>query len=128
MSACWNGSVGSSRKRTLGFRRDRPGDLDDVLLRQRQVADPGVQRHGVLFGSHGRQQPLRFRPAGRARSAMAPQAGVLQDRHFLGQLGMLEGHGHAGAMQLLGVGSLDLLAGDANDREVGPHGARRRCR
>ena len=36
-------------KQHLGFRRDRSGDLDDVKLRQRQVADPDVERHGVLF-------------------------------------------------------------------------------
>ena len=36
---------------------------------------------------------------------------------------MLEGDGDAGAMQLPGVGTLDLLSGDAQDREIGPHGA-----
>ena len=77
----------------------------------------------MLFGSYGRQQPLRLRPAGAAGQSRRRELNVLHDRHFFGQLGMLKGDRDAGAMQLPGVGSLDLLSGDTKDREVGRHGA-----
>ena len=66
---------------------------------------------------------MRLCPAAAAGQLRRCELDVLHDRHFFGQLGMLEGDGHAGAMQLPGVGALDLLAGDAQDREIGPHGA-----
>ena len=93
-----------------------------MKLRQRQVADPHVERHGVLFGSNGRKQPLSFCPAGSAGERRRRKLEILEDRHFLGQLGVLEGHRHAGPVQFLGVGSLDFPAGYANDRKVGRHG------
>jgi hypothetical protein len=104
------------------FRRDRSGDLDDVELRQRQVADADVERHGVLFRPHRRKQPLSVRPAGSAGERRRRKLEILENRHFVGQFGVLEGHCNTGPVQFLGVGSLDLLAGYANDRKVGRHG------
>ena len=93
-----------------------------MKLRQRQVTDPDVERHGVLFGSHRRKQSLGFRPAGSAGERRRRKLEIFENRHFLGQLGVLEGHRHAGPVQFLGVGSLDFLAGHAKDRKVGRHG------
>ena len=88
-----------------------------------EIADPRVQRHGVLFGSHRRQEPLCLSPAVAAGQSRRRELNVLHNGHFFGQLGMLEGDRHAGAMQLPGVRTLDLLSGNTKDREIGPHGA-----
>ena len=75
------------------------------------------------FGPNSRQQPLGLRPAARAFERRRRKLQVLENRHLLRQLGMLEGHRHAGSVQLFGVGPFDFLAGYANDRKVGRHRA-----
>jgi hypothetical protein len=77
----------------------------------------------VLFGSHRRQEPLCLCPATAPGQLGRCELDILHDRHFFGQLGVLKGDGHAGAMQLPGVGALDFLAGNTKDRGVGWHGA-----
>ena len=107
----------------LGLGGECLGQLDDMFLSEREIADPRTGGHRVSFGRHAGEHALRFRPAVRAGKLRRRKLEVFQHRQVFRQFGMLEGYRQAGPAQFLGIGLLHFLAANAHDYEVGLDGA-----
>ena len=109
----------------LGVEADGLGDLDDLLLGDREAADegPGLEAGDAEAGEQLLGVAAHAAGVDRAEAAEAPRLAtepdVLGDRPLEEQVELLEHRGHTGALRLDRVAERHLLAADDDRAAVG---------